>query len=454
VTDDPTAAITELLSQLIRNACVNDGTPESGQEHRNVAVLEDVLAGPGLTLEKFEPLPGRQSLVARIEGSDPTAPTLVLLGHTDVVPANPDGWQRDPYGGEVVDGVVWGRGAVDMLNLTGSMALATRRLADRGWRPRGTLVFVAVADEEAMGDHGAGWLTSQEWDAVGGDYVLTESGGVPVPTPAGPRLHVTVGEKGAMWAKLRVRGTPGHGSRPLRTDNALVTAARLVDRLATFRGPTVISDAWRRYVEGMAFEPDLAAALVDPARLDDLVDTLPPLDVARNAHACTHTTFAPTVLHGGTKVNIIPDLVDLDVDIRALPGQGTGDVRELLGQIIGPDLADRVEVLSVKDDPGTVSDVDTPLWDVLTRVSAQLADGAACVPAVTPGATDARYYRRHGATAYGFGLFSHRMSMGQFSAMFHGNDERVDVDSLRLTVAAWEAIALDLLGARPGEGRG
>ncbi|GAC1360556.1 MAG: M20/M25/M40 family metallo-hydrolase [Acidimicrobiales bacterium] len=336
---------------------------------------------------------------------------------------------------------MWGRGAVDMLNLTGTMALATRRLADSGWRPRGTLIFVGVADEEALGDHGAAWLTAHAWDEAGGDYVITESGGVPVSTPGGTRLPVTVGEKGAMWCKLRVRGTPGHASRPLRTDNALVTAARVVERLAAYRGPVQISDAWKRYVAGMAFAPELAAALVDPGRLDEVVDALPQLDLARQAHACTHTTLAPTVMHGGSKTNVIPDLVDLEVDVRALPGQGVDEIRSLLVDAMGADLHDRVDILEIVDDPATVSAVDTPLWDAICDVSGRLAPDTTCLPSITTGATDARFYRRHGATAYGFGLFSNRMTMGQFSAMFHGDNERIDVESLRLSVELWEALA-------------
>jgi acetylornithine deacetylase/succinyl-diaminopimelate desuccinylase-like protein len=157
--DDPTGEVTELISTLIRNACVNDGTAESGQEARSVDTLAAYLEGGGLDLERYEPVPGRASLVTRIEGRDPDAPTLLLMGHTDVVPVNPAGWTRDPFGGEVVDGVVWGRGAVDMLNLTSSMAVATKRLAQRGFRPEGTLIYLAVADEEALGTHGAKHLT-------------------------------------------------------------------------------------------------------------------------------------------------------------------------------------------------------------------------------------------------------------------------------------------------------
>ena len=139
-------------------------------------------------MERYEPQPGRTSLVARIEGSDPTAPSLLLMGHTDVVPVNPDGWSRDPFGGELVDGFVWGRGAVDMLNITASQAVAMRRLAESGFTPRGTLIYLAVADEEALGTWGAKWLVEHERDAVYADYVLTESGGYQMATPEGIRL--------------------------------------------------------------------------------------------------------------------------------------------------------------------------------------------------------------------------------------------------------------------------
>src|SRR6266540_3743409 len=173
--------VTELLQHLIRNACVNDGSVESGHEDRNADVIEAYLGRSGLDVERYEPAPGRTSLVARIEGRRPAAPSLLLMGHTDVVPATPESWRHDPFGGELVDGEVWGRGAVDMLNLTASMAVATRRLADAGFQPEGTLIYLAVADEEALGTWGAEHLAQHELDAVGATYVITESGGIPVP---------------------------------------------------------------------------------------------------------------------------------------------------------------------------------------------------------------------------------------------------------------------------------
>jgi len=287
-----------LLQEMIRNACVNDGSDESGHEVVNAELLRSGLEGSGCDIESFEPLPGRVSLVARIEGSDPGAPSLCYLGHTDVVPANPDTWSRDPFGGELTDGEVWGRGAVDMLNITASMAVAFGRLARSGFRPRGTLILAAVADEEALGAHGAHWLSEHAASAVAADYVLTEEGGIPIDTPAGRRLPITVGEKGSCWCRLRVRGVAGHASAPLRTDNALITAAEVTRRLATFRPPARIHDAWRRFVEGMSMPEEIGAVLLDPDAIDELCESLPDLGLARQAHALTHMTIAPTIVHG------------------------------------------------------------------------------------------------------------------------------------------------------------
>jgi acetylornithine deacetylase/succinyl-diaminopimelate desuccinylase-like protein len=437
---------TELLQALIRNSCVNDGTVESGGEARSAELLASHLEGPGLDLETYEAAPGRTSLVARIEGTDPDAPTLLLMGHTDVVPANVDHWRHDPFGGELIDGEVWGRGAVDMLNLTSSMAVAMRRLARSGFRPRGTLVYLAVADEEALGDWGAGHLVEHERDAVLADYVITESGGIPLPSPAGLKLPVIVGEKGALWGKLRIGGTAGHGSQPYKTDNALVTAAEVVRRLAEYRGEPKIHEVWRRFITSMGYPDEITEPLLSKEGLPTVLDALP-LGMARQFHACTHTTVAPTVIHGGTKINVIPDLVELEVDIRTLPGDdeeaSMAELRAALG-----DLADHVEYVPVKHDASSASPIDTPLWHTLSEVTQQWYPGSETVPYLTVGATDARFFRRAGSTAYGFGLFSEHMTFEDYGVMFHGDDERIDTASLGLSTELWEAVAADLLTRR------
>jgi len=438
--EDPES--TDLLQQLIRNACVNDGTLASGNELRSVDLLQQYLGTTGFDVERYEPQPGRASLLARIEGTDPDAPTLMLMGHTDVVPVNPAGWSRDPFAADIVDGMVWGRGAVDMLNLTATQAVAFRRLAEAGFRPKGTLLYLAVADEEALGTWGAHWLVDHELDAVRADYVLTESGGFQMPTEHGPRLPVMVAEKGTFWSKIHVHGTPGHGSQPFNTDNALVRAAEVVRRLDAYRPEAQIGEVWRRYVDGMDFPAELHDAFLDPSAVRDFCASLP-LGMGRLVHACTHTTFTPTVAHGGTKTNVIPDHVELEVDIRTLPGQSGDDIRGMLREALG-DLYDQVEIES-NEDLSTASAIDTPLWDALSRVAGRLVQDSALVPFLMVGGTDNRYFRRAGATGYGFGLFSKRLGFEDYATMFHGNDERVDLESLALSEQLWRAVAHEVL---------
>ncbi len=446
---DATAEVTELLQALIRNACVNDGSAESGQEVRSADVIAAYLEGSGLDLQGYEAVPGRANLVGRIEGSDPDAPTLLLMGHTDVVPVNPASWRHDPFGGELIDGEIWGRGAVDMLNETASMAVAFKRLAKSGFAPKGTLVYLAVADEEALGTYGADWMLQHETDAVRADYVITESGGfaMPLPTAGGPKLPVMVGEKGAFWARITVTGTPGHGSMPLRTDNALVKAARVVERLAAHQPETQIDGIWRRFVESVRLPDEISNVLLDPDSLNAFCRSeSTDLGLARMVHAATHTTIAPTIGHGGVKTNVIPDRVDLEVDVRTLPGQSDADVLAILTEAIGPDLMRDVEITTSTSNEATASAMDTPLWDSLARVSNALVPGAETVPFMIVGATDARFFRRAGSVAYGYGLFSDRISFKDYGSMFHGNDERIDQESLRLAEALWEAVARDFLG--------
>jgi len=298
-----------------------------------------------------------------------------------------------------------------------------------------------------LGTYGAGWLTEHEADAMKADYVVTESGGfqMPLPSASGPKLPVMVGEKGAIWTNIRVRGTPGHGSIPFRTDNALVKAAEVVRRISEFVGETHITDIWRAFVESSDMSPEMTAMLLDPTAVADFVETTPELGIARMVHACTHTTIAPTVLHGGTKTNIIPDVVDLQLDIRTLPGQDGETVRQLLHEALG-DLANQVEISGISDDDSSASPVDTPLWDSLRRTTEVLVPGGTTVPFIQVGATDARFFRRRGTVAYGAGIFSPKISFGDFLSMFHGHNERIDVESIQLGTDFWRLLAKDMLG--------
>lgn len=437
--------VTDLLQHLIRNGCVNDGRPGSGNEWRSAATIAAYLDGCGLDCQTYEPETGRVSLVARIDGWDPNAPSLCLLGHTDVVPANSSQWSQDPFGGDLINGEVWGRGAVDMLNLTASMAATIRCLALEGFRPRGHLVFGAVADEESGGRQGTEWLTRHLADEFCCDYVLTETGGVLHDGPAGRTVTIGVAEKGAAWRRLRVKGTPGHGSMPYGVDNAVAKAAEVIHRLTKFRPTPQIDDIWRGYVEAQGFGSELADSLLDPDRLEQSLGLLDPRS-AKYAHACTHTTISPNVVHGGLAVNVIPDEVALDVDIRTLPGVTDLDVSRYLTAALG-DLASDVDVEALPfSSESNRSPIETPLFETIERVTRLAYPGAKLLPRMLVGATDARFLRDVGAVAYGFSLYSESITYADLSTRFHGVDERVDVESLKLTAEALLRVCRDFLG--------
>jgi acetylornithine deacetylase/succinyl-diaminopimelate desuccinylase-like protein len=440
MTDARLGDTVSLLQQLIRNRCVNDGSPESGQERRNADLLYDYLEGPGIDLERLTAAGDRTSLVGRIEGSDPAAPKLCLMGHTDVVPVSPAGWREDPFGGDIIDGEVWGRGALDMLCITASMASVVRDLARSGWRPRGDLIYFAVADEEAGGRWGAEWVIDHDWDAVTCDYVLTEFGGSCRPDGT---VSICTAEKGIAWRRLTVSGTPGHGSAPYRADNAIVKTAEVVQRIAAHTPRAGFSDLWTNQVASSGLSPDVQAALLDPARAEEAIAALPRRE-AVGLHAGCHTTLSCNVVAGGQKTNVIPDRVSLDVDIRTLPGISGADVDDLLAEVLG-DLALSVTVEPLIDDEASATSTETPLWRALRRAILSAYPEATPVASLGVGATDARFFRRRNVAAYGAGLFSPSVDMRVVGARFHGNDERIDLESLSLCAGLWEHVARDLL---------
>ena len=442
---DAAGETTELLQTLIRNACVNDGTAESGQEVRNADTIDAFLGSAGFDVERYEPTPGRVTLVARMEGTDPDAPSLCLNGHTDVVPVNEDGWSHDPFAGDLIDGEVWGRGAVDMLNLTAAFAVVVRRLAATGFRPRGDLVFLAVADEEHGSAHGVRWMADHHADAITTDYVLTENGGLHGGPAGAPSVAINVGEKGVAWRRLRLRGTPGHGSMPFKSDNALVKAAGVVTALAEYRPSARMHDLWPGQVRALGLDDEMTKRMLDPVALDELLDDLPREAGSPFLYSCTHTTLSPNVAVGPTKTNVIPDEVVVEVDVRTLPGETSDEVDAHLRAALG-DRYDDVEVEVLMDDPASISPADTPLWDALQRAVSGPFPEATIQPRLAVGFTDARVHRELGAVSYGAGLLSPTLSAADFGSRFHGNDERIDVESLGLTTRLFHDVVRDVLG--------
>ena len=449
---EPTADLTtetvELLRELIRNACVADGSADSGGEERSAATLQRFFAGTGVRVELVEPHPGRVSLVAELPGIDPDAPSLLLLGHTDVVPPG-RGWTHEPFGGDLVSGEsatwVWGRGALDMLHLTAAYAVVMRRLATSGERMPGRLVFAAVADEESGGHLGAEWIVANRPELVDVDGVLSETGGIPLAVGDEVRgVTVTVGEKGMSGRRLRFTGHPRHASTPWGADNAIVTAAAAITRIAEHTGFAQIDDLWPRYVAALELPDEVRAALVDPSRIDAALRQLGP--IAGLAHAVTHTTYSPDIVRGGDKLNIVAQSAHVDLDIRTLPGVTGADVDAQLRQALGPLAARTVIEPLGGQNPANRSPLDTPLYAALDEAVAAAYPGARAVPVIAPGAADSRYFRGRGIPAYGFGMFSTRWRHADFRNLVHSVDERIDVESVGLAVHAVERVVRRVLG--------
>lgn len=425
-------AIAELLGVLIRNQCVNDGTPDSGHEYRSVETLAEFFGSTGRV---FEPHPGRQSVVYRVPGRNPAAPRLMLMGHLDVVPADPQGWEHHPFGGRIHDGFVWGRGAVDMLNITATMAAVFKRyLTGKETQPEGDLLFLGVADEEAGAKFGAHYLTAEHWEEVACEYVLNEVAYPALHLSDQPVFPVNVGEKGPFWRILESSGIPGHGSQPYGTNNALVPLARAMAGLAETASPVLMTAEWRSFVEGLGLPREQAIAWLDPEMIDAVIEDLAAesMGLARYVHACTHLTVSPNVLQSGGKSNVIPESGRAEVDFRALAGQDASTVDDHLAKVLAAD-RDRITVVPVMDHEASSSDPSGLLWEAIVEAFADLTGSRRVVPTLTPVTTDLRFFRDRGVVGYGVGWYDELIEFPEFLGMFHGRNERVSVESLGRT---------------------
>lgn len=439
----------ELLSELIQNACVNTGDPESGQEIRSVRTIQRFLGDEGVVIE---PLKGRASVVYRVKGSNPSAPCLLMIPHLDVVPAEEDGWTHPPFEGYAADGFIWGRGAVDMLNVTAAMVAVFKALRDQTLpRPKGDIILAAVADEEAGGVYGARNLVEEHWDLVRCDSVLTEVAGPALHNDLGSSLPVTVAEKGPAWRSFTATGVAGHGSQPYGRDNAVVTIADAFSRLAQSPQRVLVSDEWRAFVPYLPVSPLLRQDLVDSDRVDAAVDIIAESDLtlARWVHACTHLTLSPNVVAGGIKSNVVPKHAIGDVDVRLLPGQDATDLEDHLRKVLGPDLYDRLEIAPVLEMDANGSPPSGPLWEAIADAAEQHVGSRELAPVLTPVTTDARFFRQKGIPSYGVGLFDDSATFSEMLGMFHGDNERVSTASVKRTTR-FLATVLERFSVRTG----
>ncbi len=444
--------LVEVLRSLIRIPSINPPRPESPDgETRAARWIADALADANVPSDVLELTPGRGSVVGRLRGDGSGGDPLLLLSHLDVVPAPPELWAHDPFAGDLADGYVWGRGAVDMKNLLAMELSVVRMLAaearaagrDPAADPvpglRRDVIFAATADEEAGGLHGIGWIVAERPELLRAAAAINESGAVATEI-AGRRFYpIGVAEKGYAVYHLTVRGTWGHGSMP-RDDNAVVRAATAITRLAP-QGPARPIDAMQSALRRVADEIDaddadrpaariLRALASDDGRLADAgLDASCDPAYARVVRALLRDTISPTIVHAGVKYNVIPGEAVVEIDCRVLPGTTEDDMREIIVGRLG-DLAAHVDVDLVIHAPAVAAPTDDPLYPLLEGTVVDHDPSGIPVPFMVPFATDAKHTAVLGIPTYGFSPL--RLDPGErFLERFHGVDERVGVDALR-----------------------
>ena len=439
----------DLLGRLVRVGCVNDLTADSGGEERAADLLEDFFAGLPVSIERITPHPGRTSLVVTVEGADPLSAgtPLTLLGHTDVVPVDEAKWTRDPFGAQIEDDVMWGRGTVDMLHLTAAMAVVTREVARRaqdGNPLARSLVFVAAADEEARGGLGVPWIGEHRADALPWDAALSEMGGAHIRGHrGGDSVVVVVGEKGAAQRRLHIRGDAGHGSVPLGRTSAVERLSQVSAALSAARWPTATDEVWAGFVRAFEFDLATETSLIHGTYEGDYSEFE---DLAAFAHAISHVTVAQTVARSGGPINVMPSHATLELDIRTLPGVDDDDVDAAIVAALG-DLAEHVTIERLLSEAATASSIDTDLYRAIEAALTKRYPGARVVPVLFPGGTDLRVPRRRGGIGYGFGAVDSGASLGQVYSQLHAHDEHIALADVRATVEVLHEVATTYLGA-------
>jgi acetylornithine deacetylase/succinyl-diaminopimelate desuccinylase-like protein len=425
---------TALLRDLLRV----DTTNPPGHETAAATLLKDYLEASGVHCELVARDPDRANLIARIPGTG-DGPSLALLGHTDVVPADPAGWTHPPFAGYLDDdGYVWGRGAIDMKNETASRAVAIAVLARSGFRPRGDLLLIAEADEENGTDVvGLQWLVRERPD-IGTDYVINEGASERLRLADGRTVvTINVGEKATLPALVTALGRSAHASTPQAGANAVPRLATLISRLAAARPERRLLPETRALLEALVgtVDGDVDDAIARAERLHPAFSELvAPLFA---------TTIAPTRLRGSDARNVMPARASVECDIRVLPGTTEAQLEAELAAALGSDVPHEVEFLEPPNG-GSVSPIDTPLYDVCRRWVAENDPGAILLPTVCTGFTDSHFMRdAFGSVAYGFWPMRHT-PYEVAAGGIHSVDERVHVDDLgyatRFHVEACRAI--------------
>ncbi|HVL25894.1 MAG TPA: M20/M25/M40 family metallo-hydrolase [Thermomicrobiales bacterium] len=416
------------LQNLLR--CDTQSPP--GNERIAAEYIAGALADEGIDAEILESAPGRASVVARLRAENPAARPVLLMGHIDVVTVERDKWERDPFGGELIEGYVWGRGAVDMKGQVAAELAAFIALKRAGVALTRDVIFVAFADEEAGGAFGADWVWKNHQDLIDAEFAINEGGGTPI--DIGEKLFYTcqVGEKGGARLKMTVRGEPGHASVP-QANTAMEKLGEAMKRLHAWEPPTVLTTSIRHFLEGVGEALDGATndaikALLAQGSPSWTELAKLPLPETEKAHfrAITRNTAVPTIIHGGKQINVIPSEVIVEIDGRILPGADPEDFRAAVQEAVG-DVAE-ITFLYDTQESGIEADPASSFFEAIKATMAALQPDATVVPSLISGGTDAGLVP--GIKVYGFFPILPTERVPLYDTLVHGHNERVHVDDI------------------------
>ena len=424
----------EVLARLVRFNTVNP----PGDERACQEWLAGYLRDAGLEVELAGGSPERPNLVARLPGRA-DGPVLGLLSHVDTVLADPADWRHDPWGGEVHDGFLWGRGALDMKSQTAAEAVAAATLARSGWRPeRGELKVISVVDEEVGGAEGAIWLCRERPDLARVDFLLNEGGGQVMPYGDRRLYGVCCAEKGTFRFRVRARGVAGHASLPGLGDNALVKLAPVLRALATRQPAYDLTEAPRACLRALGEDP------FDPATAVARVREVEPR-LAVMVEPTLRVTTVPTMISGSEKINVIPARAELRVDARVPPGMEGEATMRRIRELLGAD-ADGLEIEFTEEVVGNGSPPESPLMDAIGAWLAEHDPGAETVPVVLPAFTDSRTFRDAFPDCVAYGFFPQRhQTLYEAWPLIHSADERIDVRDLGFAASFFRDVAARML---------
>jgi acetylornithine deacetylase/succinyl-diaminopimelate desuccinylase-like protein len=428
---------TDVLRELVRFNTVNP----PGNERPAIEFLASYLRDAGFRTELLAADEDRPNLVADLDADrGGSGPVLCYLGHVDTVLADPSEWAHDPWSGDIEDGYLWGRGAIDMKSQVAAEAVAAASLARGGWRPdRGALKLVFVADEETGGDVGAHWLTDAHPDRVRCDMLLNEGGGEVFEFGGQRRYGVCCAEKGIFRFKLTALGTAGHASLPKTGDNALLKLGPVLELISRAEPTFDLTDAPAALLHGLGMDPDhpeqalqqIAAA--EPALLTVVEPML-------------GVTLTPTMAHASDKINVIPSRAWLKVDCRVPPGLGEDAVWRRIAAVLGDGAGDAYEIEFTERTIGNASPLESPLMDAIDGWVRANDPGAETVPLILPGFSDSRWFRETFPDCVAYGFFPQRhMDVLETTPLVHSADERIDVRDLGFAAACYRDLARELL---------